>query len=138
MTPPGKHFMSVFVQYVPPALANGPWTPGQRDAFGETVIGLIEEMAPGFRNLILHKQVRSPWDIENEVGLTEGNIFQGELTLDQLMFNRPIPGFAKYRGPVPGFYMCGSSTHPGGGVMGAPGYNAAREVLRDAGRRMAA
>src|SRR3546814_17997319 len=91
--------MSVFCQYVPPSLADGPGTPEKRDAFGETVVGLIEEMAPGFRNLILHKQVRSPWDIENEVGLTEGNIFQGELTLDQLLFNRPIPGYAKYRGP---------------------------------------
>jgi len=131
MAPEGKHYMSVFVQYVPPTLHDGPWTPAKRDAFGETVIDLIEQMAPGFRNLILHKQVRSPWDIENEVGLTEGNIFQGELTMDQLLFNRPIPGMAQYRGPCPGFYLCGSSTHPGGGVMGAPGYNAAREMLAD-------
>jgi len=131
MAPDGMHFMSVFVQYVPPTLNDGPWTPAKRDAFGETVIDLIEQMAPGFRNLILHKQVRSPWDIENEVGLTEGNIFQGELTMDQLMFNRPVAGMAQYRGPVDGFYMCGSSTHPGGGVMGAPGYNAAHEMIRD-------
>ena len=88
-------------------------------------------MAPGIRNMILHKQVRSPWDIENEVGLSEGNIFQGELTMDQLMFNRPVPGMAQYRGPIPGFYMCGSSNHPGGGVMGAPGHDAARELMAD-------
>jgi phytoene dehydrogenase-like protein len=75
--------------------------------------------------------VRTPADLEADVGLTEGNIFQGELTLDQLLFNRPLPGYAQYRGPVKGFYMCGSSTHPGGGVMGAPGANAAREILRD-------
>ena len=80
---------------------------------------------------VLHAEIRTPWDIENEVGLTEGNIFQGELTLDQLLFNRPIPGYAQYRAPVKGLYMCGSSTHPGGGVMGAPGANAARAVLRD-------
>ena len=131
MTPQGKHFMSVFVQYVPPTLHDGPWTPQKRDAFGETVIDLLEQMAPGIRDMILHKQVRSPWDIENEVGLSEGNIFQGELTMDQLMFNRPVPGMAQYRGPVHGFYMCGSSNHPGGGVMGAPGHNAARELIAD-------
>ena len=76
-------------------------------------------------------EVRTPRELENEVGLTEGNIFQGELTLDQLLFNRPVPGYAQYRAPVKGLYMCGSSTHPGGGVMAAPGANAAREVLRD-------
>ena len=76
-------------------------------------------------------EVRSPQDIENEVGITEGNIFHGELTMDQLLFNRPVPGYAQYRGPVDGMYMCGSSNHPGGGVMGAPGLNAAREVLGD-------
>ena len=138
MAPPGKHYMSVFVQYVPPVLADGDWTPEKRDAFGETVISTIEKHSPGFRDLILDCWVRSPWDLENEVGLTEGNIFQGELTLDQLLFNRPLPGYAQYRGPVRGLYMSGSSTHPGGGVMGAPGANAAREVLYDLGKRRAA
>jgi phytoene dehydrogenase-like protein len=135
MAPPGKHYMSVFVQYVPHKLADGDWTPEKRDAFGRTVIDAIAEYSPDFKDLILHAEVRTPKELEDEVGLTEGNIFQGELTLDQLMFNRPIPGYAQYRTPIGGLYMCGSSTHPGGGVMGAPGANAAREILRDLGKR---
>ncbi len=131
MAPPGKHYMSVFVQYVPPRLADGDWTDEKRDAFGQTVIDKIAEYSPNFKDLILHAEVRTPRELEAEVGLTEGNIFQGELTMDQLMFNRPVPGYAQYRSPVKGLYMCGSSTHPGGGVMGAPGANAAREILRD-------
>jgi phytoene dehydrogenase-like protein len=131
MAPPGKHFMSVFVQYVPYALAEGPWDPAMKAAYEKDVLDTIEENAPGFRDLILHVQTRTPWDIENEVGLTEGNIFQGELTMDQLLFNRPFPGLGQYRGPFDGFYMCGSGTHPGGGVMGAPGANTAREILKD-------
>jgi phytoene dehydrogenase-like protein len=131
MAPPGKHMMTVFVQYCPPALADGPWTPEKRDAFGNTVIDKIARYSPDFKDLILHAEVRTPNEIENEVGLTEGNIFQGELTFDQLLFNRPFPGYAQYRGPVKGMYMCGSGTHPGGGVMAAPGANAAREILRD-------
>ena len=131
MAPPGKHYMSVFVQYVPPKLADGPWTPEKRDAFGKTVIDLLSEYSPNLKDLILHMEVRTPHELEREVGLTEGNIFHGELTLDQIMFNRPVPGYAQYRAPVRGMYMCGSSTHPGGGVMGAPGANAAREILSD-------
>ncbi|MEJ8569162.1 phytoene desaturase family protein [Elongatibacter sediminis] len=131
MAPPGKHFMSVFVQYVPPKVHGEEWTDAQRDAFGQTVINQIEKYAPGFKDLILHAEIRTPRELENEVGLTEGNIFQGELTMDQLLFNRPIPGYAQYRGPVKGLYMCGSSNHPGGGVMAAPGANAAREILSD-------
>jgi phytoene dehydrogenase-like protein len=123
------------VQYCPYQLANGVWDDETRRAFGETVIDAIAEQSPDFRSLILHAEIRTPWDIENEVGLTEGNIFQGELTMDQLLFNRPVPGYAQYRTPVRGLYMCGSTTHPGGGVMGAPGANAAREILRDLGRR---
>jgi phytoene dehydrogenase-like protein len=131
MAPDGKHYMSVFVQYCPYELASGPWDDEKRRAFGDTVIDAIAQHSPEFRRLILHAEIRTPWDIENEVGLTEGNIFQGELTMDQLLFNRPVPGYAQYRSPVEGLYMCGSSTHPGGGVMGAPGENAAREILRD-------
>jgi len=131
MAPDGKHYMSVFVQYCPYKLANGDWDDVKRRAFGDTVIEAIARHSPDFRKLILHAEIRTPWDIENEVGLTEGNIFQGELTMDQLLFNRPVPGYSQYRSPVPGLYMCGSSTHPGGGVMGAPGANAAREILRD-------
>ena len=134
MAPEGKHYMSVFVQYCPYQLAEGPWTAERRQAFGETVLGTIGAYSPNFRDLVRHAEIRTPWDIENEVGLTEGNIFQGELTLDQLLFNRPIPGYAQYRGPVRGLYMCGSSTHPGGGVMGAPGANAARAILNDLGK----
>jgi phytoene dehydrogenase-like protein len=131
MAPPGKHFMSVFVQYVPPKLEGRDWTDEDRDAFGNTVIDQIAAYSPTFKDLILHTEVRTPRELETEVGLTEGNIFQGELTLDQLLFNRPFPGYARYRGPVRGLYMCGSATHPGGGVMAAPGANAAREILRD-------
>ena len=121
MAPPGKHFMSFFVQYCPPKIEGGEWTDAERDAFGQTVINQINDYAPGFKDLVLHAEVRTPRELENEVGLTEGNIFQGELTFDQLLFNRPVPGAAQYRSPIAGLWMCGSSTHPGGGVMGAPG-----------------
>jgi phytoene dehydrogenase-like protein len=131
MAPPGKHYMSVFVQYCPYRLAEGEWNDARRARFGETVIDAIARHSPGFKDLILHAEIRTPWDIEREVGLTEGNIFQGELTFDQLLFNRPIPGYAQYRSPVHGLYLCGSSTHPGGGVMGAPGANAAAAILQD-------
>ena len=131
VAPVGKHWMSNFVQYCPPKLADGPWTPEKRDAFGESVISKIERYSPGFRDLIVHMEVRTPHDIENEIGLTEGNIFQGELTIDQLFFNRPFPGFGQYRMPVKNMYMCGSSTHPGGGVSAVCGANSAREILKD-------
>ena len=131
VAPPGKHWMSNFIQYCPPQLADGPWTPEKRDAFGQTVINKIERYSPGFKDLIVHMEVRTPHEIEAEIGLTEGNIFQGELTIDQLLFNRPFPGYAQYRMPVKNMYMCGSSTHPGGGVSSACGANAAREILID-------
>lgn len=134
VSPPGQHWMSNFIQYCPAKLADGPWTPKKRDAFGETVIENIERYSPGFRELIVHAEVRTPHEIENEVGLTEGNIFQGELTIDQLLFNRPFPGYAQYRMPIKNMYMCGSSTHPGGGVSSACGANAAREILKDLGK----
>ncbi|MGO4728269.1 MULTISPECIES: phytoene desaturase family protein [unclassified Inquilinus] len=135
MAPPGQHFMSCFVQYCPPKVEGRDWTDADRDAFGKTVIDQIAEYSPGFRDLILHAEIRTPRELEAEVGLTEGNIFQGELTFDQILFNRPVPGYAQYRSPVAGLYMCGSSTHPGGGVMGAPGRNAASEILRDLKRK---
>ena len=134
VAPPGQHWMSNFVQYCPPQLADGPWTPEKRDAFGQTVIDKIERYSPGFKDLIVHMEVRTPHEIEAEIGLTEGNIFQGELTIDQLLFNRPFPGYAQYRMPIKDMYMCGSSTHPGGGVSSACGANAAREILIDLGR----
>ncbi len=131
MAPPGKHFMSVFVQYVPPQVEGRDWTDADREAFKKTVFAQIARHSPDFERLVVHAEVRTPKELEAEVGLTEGNIFQGELTFDQLLFNRPFPGFAQYRGPFRGMYLCGSGTHPGGGVMSAPGANAAREVLLD-------
>jgi len=131
VAPPGCHWMSNFVQYCPPELEDGPWTPEKRDAFGKVVVDKLERHSPGFKDLIVHMEVRTPWEIEQEIGLTEGNIFQGELTIDQLLFNRPFPGYAQYRMPVKSLYMCGSSTHPGGGVSAACGANSAREILHD-------
>ncbi len=134
MAAPGKHFMSCFVQYAPPKIHGRDWTDADRDGFAESVVSQIAAYSPGFRDRIVHMEVRTPRELEVEVGLTEGNIFQGELTFDQLLFNRPVPGYAQYRSPVGGLYICGSSTHPGGGVMGAPGRNAAAEILRDLAR----
>jgi phytoene dehydrogenase-like protein len=129
MAPPGKHVMSIFVQYAPYHLASGTW-PEKREALGDAVIDTLSEYAPNIKNIILHRQVVTPWDLEQEFGLTEGNIFQGELTLDQLFFLRPVPGWAKYRTPVQNLYMCGACTHPGGGVMAASGRLAALEILK--------
>ena len=131
MAPPGKHFMSCFVQYCPRQIEGRDWTAPEKEDFAKTVIDSIAKYSPNLKDLILHYEVRTPQDIEEEIGITEGNIFHGELTMDQLLFNRPIPGYAQYRAPVNGLYMCGSSTHPGGGVMAAPGANAAREILSD-------
>ncbi len=131
LAPPGKHVMSCFVQYAPYKIKEGPehW-PKLRDAFGETVIDTIAEYAPDIRECITHKQVLTPWDLEQEFGLTEGNIFHGELSLEQLLFMRPAVGWARYRTPVVNLWMCGSGTHPGGGVMGAPGELAAKTMLK--------
>jgi phytoene dehydrogenase-like protein len=128
VAPPGKHVMSCFVQYAPYHLAEGTWD-DRREAFGDTVIDTISQYAPNLKNILLHRQVVTPLDLEREWGLSEGNIFQGELTLEQLFFLRPVPGWAQYTTPVRNLYMCGSATHPGGGIMGAPGRNAARVVL---------
>jgi phytoene dehydrogenase-like protein len=130
VAPPGKHVMSCFVQYAPYKLREGTWDE-KREAFGETVINTIERFAPNIRKLILHKQVVTPLDLEREFGLTEGNIFQGELSLEQLFFLRPVPGWARFRTPVKSLYMCGSCTHPGGGIMAANGRLAALEILKD-------
>jgi len=130
MAPPGKHVMSIFVQYAPYHLRAGAW-PEKREALGDAVIDTLSEYAPNLKSIILHRQVVTPWDLEQEFGLTEGNIFQGELTLDQLFFLRPVAGWAKYRTPLKNLYMCGSCTHPGGGVMAASGRLAALEILKD-------
>ncbi len=130
VAPPGKHVMSCFVQYAPYNLKEGNWD-DKREEFGDTVIDTIAEHAPNIKDLILHRQVLTPLDLERDFGLSEGNIFQGELTLEQLFFLRPAPGWAQYRTPIRNLYMCGSATHPGGGIMGAPGRNAAMQMLKD-------
>ena len=124
IAPPGKHVMTCFVQYAPYHLTGTTWD-DEREAFGDTVIDTLSEYAPNLKSLILHRQVITPLDLEREWGLSEGNIFQGELALEQLLFLRPVPGWAKYRTPIRNLFMCGSATHPGGGIMGAPGRNAA-------------
>lgn len=136
LAPPGQHILSCFVQYAPYTLRNGTWAE-RREDFGETVTDTIEEYVPNIRDLILHRQVLSPWDLEQVIGLTGGNIFHGELTPNQLFFLRPAAGWAQYRTPIKGLYLCGSGAHPGGGVMGAPGLNAAREILNDMALRRA-
>jgi phytoene dehydrogenase-like protein len=131
IAPPGKHVMSCFVQYAPYKLRPGLNWDDQREAFGNTVIDTISEYAPNLKNIILNKQVLTPLDLERDFGLSEGNIFQGELSLEQLFFLRPVPGYARFRTPIKNLYMCGSATHPGGGIMGAPGRLAALEILKD-------
>lgn len=130
VAPPSKHVMSIFVQYAPYHLADGPedW-PDQRHAFGDAVVDTLAEYIPDLPSLILHRQVLTPWDLEQEYGLTEGNIFHGELSLEQLAFQRPVAGWSRYRSPVRNLWMCGSGTHPGGGIMGAPGALCALELL---------
>ncbi|MDA1081648.1 MAG: NAD(P)/FAD-dependent oxidoreductase [Gemmatimonadetes bacterium] len=129
MAPPGQHVMSIFVQYAPYNLTGG-WTDARREAFGDAVINAIARFAPNIKSSILHRQVITPADIERVTGLTEGNIFQGELALHQLFFFRPAPAWARYATPLDGYWQCGSGTHPGGGIMGASGRLAALEILR--------
>ena len=129
VAPPGKHVLSCFVQYAPYHLKDGRWE-DQREALGDTVIDTLEEYIPRLKDRILYRQVLTPWDLEQEFGLTEGNIFHGELSLEQLFFQRPIAGLAGYRTPVRGLWLCGSGTHPGGGIMGASGELAAKAVLQ--------
>ncbi|HLW55358.1 MAG TPA: NAD(P)/FAD-dependent oxidoreductase [Candidatus Angelobacter sp.] len=131
VAPPGKHVMSCFVQYAPYKLKPGLNWDEQRESFGNNVIDTIAEYAPNIKNIILDKQVLTPLDLEREFGLSEGNIFQGELSLEQLFFLRPVPGYARFRTPIKNLYLCGSATHPGGGIMGAPGRLAALEILKD-------
>src|SRR5499433_1539220 len=131
VAPPGKHVMSCFVQYAPYKLAPGLNWDTEREAFGNTVVDTIAQYAPNLKDIIIQKQVVTPLDLEREWGLSEGNIFQGELSLEQLFFLRPVPGWAQYRTPIKNLYMCGSATHPGGGIMGANGRLAAIEILKD-------
>jgi len=133
VAPRGRHVMSFFVQYAPYALREGNWD-DLKERFADRCFDILDEYAPNFKRAVIARQVLSPLDLERQFGLTGGNIFQGAMTLNQLFFLRPLPRWARYRTPLRGLYLCGAATHPGGGVMGACGYNAAREILRD-GRR---
>jgi phytoene dehydrogenase-like protein len=133
LAPPGRHVASMFVQYAPYALAESSWDI-ERDRFADRVFALVDEVAPGFSQSVLHREVLAPPDLESIFALTGGNIFHGAMSLDRLLCLRPLPGWAHYRTPVEGLYLCGAGTHPGGGVMGACGRNAAAEVLRDLAR----
>jgi phytoene dehydrogenase-like protein len=134
LAPRGKHILTCFVQYVPYRLREGTWDE-KRELLGDRVVKKIAEYAPNVPNAILVRQVLTPLDLERTYGLTEGNIFHGDLTLEQLFFMRPVPGWSQYRTPIAGLYLCGAGAHPGGGVTGAPGHNAAHQVLRDAKKR---
>lgn len=130
VAPPGKHVMSMFIQYAPTTLREGDWD-SVKDKFADRCFEILTEYAPNIRRAVIDRQVLSPLDIERRFGLTGGNIFQGAMTLNNLFFMRPAAGFANYRTPIRGLYLCGAAAHPGGGVMGACGYNAAREIRRD-------
>lgn len=134
LAPQGRHIMTCFVQYVPYFLRSGTWD-DHRELLGDRVIKKIAEYAPNVPRAVVARQVLTPLDLERIYGLSEGNIFHGDLTLEQLFFMRPVPGWSQYRSPVAGLYLCGAGAHPGGGVTGAPGHNAAFQVLRDLRRR---
>jgi len=134
LAPPGKYVMSMFTQYFPYKLAPGLSLEEEKEKYADRCFEMMERFAPNFRRAVIHRQVLSPVDLERRFGLTGGNIMQGVMSLSSLSFMRPVPGYADYRTPVRGLYLCGAATHPGGGVMGACGYNAAREIRRDLGR----
>jgi phytoene dehydrogenase-like protein len=129
LAPPGRHIMGIFLQYAPYTLREGTWDE-LRGPLGDRVLALIEEYAPNIRAIVEHCQVLTPLDLERRFGITGGNIFHGEMSLDQMFAMRPVAGWARYRTPIRGLFLCGSGAHPGGGVMGAPGYNCAREMLK--------
>ena len=134
LAPAGKHVMSVWMQSAPYHLRESSWNK-QRDSLGDTVINLIEDYAPNFKNSILHRQVLTPLDLEQTYGLTEGHLYHAELALDQIFFMRPVPGWSRYHTPIDNLYLCGSGTHPGGGVTGLPGCYAAKEILKSSKRK---
>ncbi|MGE3807605.1 MAG: phytoene desaturase family protein [Gemmataceae bacterium] len=128
VAPPGKHLMSMFIQYAPYHLAEGTWDE-ERDRFADRCFDILEEYAPNFKKSVIDRQVLTPVDLERTFNLTGGNIFQGSMGLSQLFMFRPVAGFAGYKTPIKGLYLCGAAAHPGGGVMGAAGLNAARVIL---------
>ncbi len=129
VVPPGKHLMSMFTQYAPYSLESGPWTDALRNEYADRCFDVVERYAPGFKDSVIARQILTPVDLEEKFGLTGGSIFQGAMPLHQLFAFRPVPGYAGYKTPIRGLYMCGAATHPGGGVMGAAGWNAARVML---------
>ncbi|MGB5347619.1 MAG: NAD(P)/FAD-dependent oxidoreductase, partial [Woeseia sp.] len=132
LAPADRHMLTCFVQYLPYRLREGHWD-AEREPLGDRVTELIGQYAPGFAQSVIARRVYTPLDLETVFGITEGNIFHGDISLEQLFFMRPLPKWAHYRTPIDGLYLCGAGTHPGGGVTGAPGYNAARAILK-AGR----
>jgi phytoene dehydrogenase-like protein len=135
LAPPGRHVASLFCQHVAPTLPDGRSWDNCREEVADLMINTVDAHAPGFKASVLGRQINSPLDLERTFGLVGGDIFHGKLELDQLFSARPVLGHGAYRGPVPGLYLCGAGTHPGGGVTGAPGHNAAREILKDLRRR---
>lgn len=130
LAPPGKHVMSVLVQYAPYHRKSGDWET-DREAFGDAIVNLLDERLPGLRRLVVAREVLTPVDLEKRFGLTDGHMYHGEMTLNQQLVLRPAPGWSQYRTPIAGLYLCGAGAHPGGGITGAPGRNAARAVLQD-------
>jgi phytoene dehydrogenase-like protein len=130
LAPPGKHVMSMFCQYAPYTLRDGGWDAERKNAFADRCFDIVERYAPGFKNRVIDRQILTPVDLERTFNLTGGNIFQGAMGLNKLFMFRPAPGFAGYKTPVKNLWLCGAAAHPGGGVMGAPGWNAAREMLK--------
>jgi phytoene dehydrogenase-like protein len=131
LAPEGRHIMGIFLQYAPYTLKDSTWDL-EREPYTQRILDVIAEYCPNIRSIVEHTQTLTPLDLERRFGITGGNIFHGEMSLDQMFVLRPLAGWARYRTPVKGLYLCGSGAHPGGGVMGAPGHNAAREILRDA------
>jgi phytoene dehydrogenase-like protein len=134
LAPTGKHVMSIWMQSAPYDLRDGDWNE-RRDTLGDTVVNLLEEYAPGFKNSVLHRQILTPLDLETEYSLTEGHFYHAEMALDQIFFMRPVPGWSRYHTPIEDLFLCGSGTHPGGGVTGLPGYYAAKEILKNRSRQ---
>jgi phytoene dehydrogenase-like protein len=133
LAPEGRHMLTCFVQYLPWEPAAGSWN-SLRETLGDRVTQIIGRYAPNVPGSVIARRVLTPLDLETTFGITEGNIFHGDLSLDQMFFMRPLPGWSRYRTPIGGLYLCGAGTHPGGGVTGAPGHNAAQAILRDIGR----
>ncbi|HVO97504.1 MAG TPA: NAD(P)/FAD-dependent oxidoreductase [Bryobacteraceae bacterium] len=130
LAPEGRHIMGIFLQYAPYTLRDGSWDE-QREPYAERILDVIEQYCPNIRSIVIERQTLTPLDLERRFGITGGNIFHGEMSLDQMFVLRPAAGWAKYRTPVKGLYLCGSGAHPGGGVMGAPGHNAAAAILKE-------